>query len=106
MLILSVALYYLHNINSVSTLLFFVGFKVGTCLKFKLLFQTEHQENRKVRLDANVTGTMHMETQCLSLKESYYAFLFFLTCQIVILNDAKASHNEVHAFGSEPCRLF
>ncbi len=23
-----------------------------------------------------------------------------------MLNDAKASHDEVHAFGSEPCRLF
>ncbi len=23
-----------------------------------------------------------------------------------MLNDAKASHNKVHAFGSEPCRLF
>ncbi len=29
-----------------------------------------------------------------------------LQCWIVVLNDAKASHNEVHAFRSEPCWLF
>ncbi len=29
-----------------------------------------------------------------------------LQCQMLMLNDAKALHNEVHAFGSEPCRLF
>ncbi len=28
-----------------------------------------------------------------------------LQCWTFMLNDAKASHNEVHAFGSEPCRL-
>ncbi len=27
-------------------------------------------------------------------------------CWIFVLNDAKTSHNEIHAFGSEPCRLF
>ncbi len=44
-------------------------------------------------------------------KESYCAFLSFVTfkcCYSVgySLNDAKASHNEVHAFGSESYRLF
>ncbi len=29
-----------------------------------------------------------------------------LQCQILVLNDAKASHNEVHVFGTELCRLF
>ncbi len=29
-----------------------------------------------------------------------------LQCRILVLNDAKASHNEVHVFGSELCRLF
>ncbi len=31
--------------------------------------------------------------------------LMLLQCQILVLNDAKVSHNELHAFGSEPCRL-
>ncbi len=29
-----------------------------------------------------------------------------LQCQILMLNDNKASHNEVYAPGTEPCRLF
>ncbi len=27
-------------------------------------------------------------------------------CRTLVLNDAKVSHDEVHAFGGEPCRLF
>ncbi len=46
------------------------------------------------------------------LKESYYVFLSFLTCKCCYdvgyscKNSAIASHNDVHAFESEPCRLF
>ncbi len=29
-----------------------------------------------------------------------------LQCRLLVLIDASASHNEVHAFRSEPCRLF
>ncbi len=29
-----------------------------------------------------------------------------LQCRTLVLNDAKVSHNEIRAFGSEPCRLF
>ncbi len=29
-----------------------------------------------------------------------------LQCRILGLNDVQVSHNEVCAFGSEPCRLF
>ncbi len=29
-----------------------------------------------------------------------------LQCWMLVLNEAKVSQNEVHAFGSEPCRLF
>ncbi len=29
-----------------------------------------------------------------------------LQCRTLVLNYVKVSHNEAHAFGSEPCRLF
>ncbi len=48
-------------------------------------------------------GTFKGELLCFSV---FPDLLMLLQCQIPMLNDAKALHNEVRAYGSEPCRLF